>query len=246
MSSPSPTTRSAHTKKRFTFEQRVQLVDQLTHKLKAFDCRFTRLLGNLNADFGLTRARLRILDWVIRYPDCNISRIAYDLDLSRQTVHRTVRAMERAGLLDLEEGNDRRSIYPTLTSVGRVVAKLRVTQAHAWSHRLVAPVDTAAVSAADWLLEMMLYHLPERLDPYSIDPENLPGGMPPSFEEALRRQQQRHPFQVPERPVHPIMQNGGSKLWPGREVKRGPLAKRTTRPDRADRADPERGNGASG
>ncbi len=227
MPSPRTNTRRANKRRRFTFEQRVQLVDRLTHKLKAFDCRLTRLLGNLNADFGLTRARLRILDWVIRYPGCNISRIAYDLDLSRQTVHRTVRAMERAGLLDLDEGPDRRSLYPSLTDVGKVVAKLRVTQAHTWSHRLAAPVDTEAVSATEWLLEMMLRHLPERLDPYSIDPDNLPSGMPASFDEALRRQRQRHPFPVPAKPVHPIMENGGAKLWPNRDVKRGRFATRT-------------------
>lgn len=235
MPPPRETATTTHTARRFTFEQRVQLVDQLVHKLKAFDCRFTRLLGNLNADFGLTRARLRILDWVARYPGCNISRIAYDLDLSRQTVQRTVRAMERAGLLDLDEGPDRRSIYPSLTSTGRVVTKLRVTQAHAWSHRLAAPVDTPAVSAAEWLLQTMLFHLPERLDPYSIDPNDLPGGMPWSFDEALRRQRQRQPRQVPETPVHPIMENGGDRLWPDREVKRGPLSRRATQGTRADR-----------
>jgi len=223
---PSPLTNAhrADKRRRYTFDQRVQLVDRLAHKLKAFDCRLTRLLGNLNADFGLTRARLRILDWVIRYPGCNMSRIAYDLDLSRQTVQRTMRAMERAGLLDLDEGPDQRSIYPSLTVVGSVVAKLRVTQAHEWSHRMAAPIDTAEVSEAEWLLDTMLRHLPERLDPYSIDPDNLPGGMPPSFDEALRRQRQRNPFPVPAKPVHPIMENGGAKLWPNRKEKRGPLS----------------------
>lgn len=202
-------------RRRYTFDERVQLVDKLTDHMKSFDCRFTRLLGNLNADFGVTRARLRILDCVIRHPGWNISRIAYDLGLTRQTVSRTVRAMHVAGLLDLQTGSDRRSQYPRLTIIGRVVAKIRLTQAHEWSHRLLAAVDTTAVSAAGWFFEMLLFHLPERLDVYAIDPERLPSGMPPSFEEARRRRQPQMP-----RPVHPILADGDGWLWADCPIKR--------------------------
>jgi DNA-binding MarR family transcriptional regulator len=202
-------------RRRYTFDERVQLVDKLTDHMKSFDCRFTRLLGNLNADFGVTRARLRILDCVIRHPGWNISRIAYDLGLTRQTVSRTVRAMHVAGLLDLQTGSDRRSQYPRLTIIGRVVAKIRLTQAHEWSHRLLAAVDTTAVSAAGWFFETLLFHLPERLDVYAIDAERLPSGMPPSFEEARRRRQPQMP-----RPVHPVLADGDGWLWADCPIKR--------------------------
>jgi len=202
-------------RRRYTFDERVQLVDKLTDQMKSFDCRFTRLLGNLNADFGVTRARLRILDCVIRHRGWNISRIAYDLGLTRQTVSRTIRAMHVAGLLDLETGSDRRSLYPRLTITGRVVAKIRLTQAYDWSHRLLAAVDTAAVSAAGWFFETLLFHLPERLDVYAIDPERLPSGMPPSFEEARRRQLPPWP-----QPIHPILADGDGWLWADCPIKR--------------------------
>lgn len=207
MEIPTETPYNRPRRRRFTFEERVLFVDRLVQKSKAFDCRLTRLLGNLNADFGLTRARLRILDCVIRFPGWNISRIAYELDLSRQTVHRTVHAMERVGLLDLEEGPDRRSIYPSLTGTGRVVAKLRLTQAHEWSHQLIEPIDTAAISAAEWLFGSLLRYLPERIDAEKIDPEALPLGLPKSFYEALRIQQR-----VPRKPIHPIIADGGDRV----------------------------------
>lgn len=203
-----PATPRRPKRRRFTFNERVNLVDLLVHDLKSFDCRFTRLLGNLNADVGLTRARLRILDCVIRNPGWNISRIAYDLDLTRQTVQRTIQAMQRAGLIDLETGRDRRALYPKLAATGRVLSKVRLTQAHEWSHRLTAAIDTVAISAARWLFSTLRYYLPEKLDVYSIDPERLPSGMPTSFEEARLRLNPRTP-----KPLHPIIRNGGDRLW---------------------------------
>lgn len=219
---------SAPKKRRFSAYERVVLVDLMVHQLKALDCRLTRLLGNMNADFGLTRARLRILDWVARHPGRNISWIAYDLGLTRQTVHRTVRAMEKARLLDLDEGSDGRAIYPRLTDAGLVVTKIRVTQAHAWTHELIDPVHTDTICSMRWFLDTMLRYLPQHLDPNAVDPENLPRGMHRHDHFLMMRYRERHHDLFDEAPVHPIMENGGDKLWPDRARKRGPLAKRST------------------
>jgi DNA-binding MarR family transcriptional regulator len=197
-------------KRRYTFEQRAFLIDRLFDRMKAFDCRYSRLLGNFNSDFGLTRARLRILDCVIRFPGWNMSRIAYQLDLSRQTVQRTIQAMSRAGLLDLEPSG-KRALIPKLTGTGRVVSKLRLTQAHEWSHQLTWGVPTAAASAAGWLFHELLWNLPEKMATATVDPDNLPTGMSAGVRWAVEKQR------IPGSPLprHPIIADG-DRLKPAR------------------------------
>lgn len=197
------------TKPRYTFDQRVHLIDRMFSAMKAFDCRYTRLLGNMNADFGLTRARLRILDAVIRLPaNWNISDIARHLDLSRQTVHRTMRAMETAGLITLEPVG-KKALVPRLASTGRIVATLRLTQAHEWSHKLAWAIPTAAASKAAWIAERLTSNLPPRMVTDEIDPENLPTGMPRGYSIEYNGRP-RNSWLVPK---HPIIANG-DPLWP--------------------------------
>ncbi len=197
-------------KRRYTFNERVFLVDRLLDRMKAFDCRYSRLLGNFNADFGLTSARLRILDCIIRFPGWNMSRIAYQLDLSRQTVQRTIQAMSRAGLLDLDP-RGRRALIPKLTATGRIVSKLRLTQAYEWSHQLTWGVPTEAASAAGWLFHTLLWNLPERMASDDVDADNLPTGMPDGVRRALETRR------VPGAPIprHPIIADG-DRLKPKR------------------------------
>lgn len=195
-------------KRRHTFEQRVFLVDRMFSKLKAFDCRYTRLLGNMNADFGLTRARLRILDIVVQIPGLNISGIAYFLDLSRQSVHRTIRAMEAAGLLELERVG-KKALVPRLATTGRIVAKLRLTQAHEWSQQLSWGIPTEAASTAGWIAQQLIDNLPQRLITDEVDPHNLPTGMPRGVEWAIKKR----PHDPRWIPKHPIIKFG-DPLWP--------------------------------
>lgn len=195
--------------RRYTFDQRVFIVDRMFSRLKAFDCRYTRLLGNMNADFGLTRARLRILDAVIRLPsNWNISDIARHLDLSRQTVHRTMRAMEKAGLIVLEPAG-KKALVPRLASTGRIVSTLRLTQAHEWTQKLAWGIPTAIASTASWIAEQLNSNLPPRMVPDEIDPDNLPTGMPRGY----WLEYNGRPRQSWLVPKHPIIENG-DPLWP--------------------------------
>lgn len=117
----------------------------------AWHARYVRLRTRAHAEVGLTHARLRILERILEVPGWCISDIAQHLDLTRQSVHRVVHAMERAGLIALRR-LDGRSLTPELTVLGRLVAEFGMEHDLAWWNRLLRSSPTAdfAVTTLRW------------------------------------------------------------------------------------------------
>ena len=128
----------------------------------AWHARYVRLRTRAQAEVGLTHARMRILECIHETPGWSISDIAYKLDLSRQSVHRVVHAMERAGLIVLRAKNGRTKALD-LTLLGRLLAEFAMEHDETWWSRLLrtSPTDEFAVATVRW--RAWRDHLPRTL-----------------------------------------------------------------------------------
>lgn len=120
---------------------RVRQTQAHFREITAWHARYVRLRTRAYADVGLTHARLRILECIYETPGWSISDIAHKLDLARQSVHRVVHAMERAGLVAIRP-KDGRAKTPGLTLLGRLLAEFGMENDLWWWSRLLRASPT--------------------------------------------------------------------------------------------------------
>lgn len=140
--------------------------------------RYARLHSRANAEHALTHARARILDVLLEAEGYNISELAWRLDLTRQSVHRVVHAMEDAGLLRLERPG-KRYLLPKLTMLGRAIAKQAVSDDEDWWARLMRNIPTRDLDIVAAHLRRYLSELPFCLtDPLQLEQPPFDGKLP--------------------------------------------------------------------
>lgn len=163
---------------RYLDKARPHIRDGLFRCLDAGRARYTRLHGRSHAGYGLTHARVRILDALLAARDMNISELAWRLDLTRQSVHRVVHAMQSAGLLWLRP-RGKRELLPTLTLLGRVLAQQALSDDRDWWARLSRNVPTRDLDLMAAHLRRYLKELPRFLtDPLQLEQRPFDGRLP--------------------------------------------------------------------
>jgi DNA-binding MarR family transcriptional regulator len=130
---------------------RIRLTQAHFREFTAWHARYVRLRSRSHAELGLTHARMRILECLYETPGWCMSDIARRLDLARQSVHRVVHAMERAGLVALRPLNGRAKT-PMLTLLGRLLAEFGMENDSMWWSRLLrmSPTVDFALTTHRW------------------------------------------------------------------------------------------------
>lgn len=83
--------------------------------------RITQLYERHLAPFGLGIGQFSLLGMALAMPDSGISALAEALDIDRTTLSRNLQGLIRAGLVEMQSGQDRRQRMVRATPAGRML-----------------------------------------------------------------------------------------------------------------------------